>query len=248
MKKNTQLLAERLRSFLDPEKVVDVKAREGTEILAQGLSDHDVLLLAFKLLVKKVPIEEILDEFLSLSDDRETLHRAIQRFSLKCIPYVLDIRKAGGTKFDEKEVQPVVRRTVVVQEDCDAIFARCKERAKKSSPLDDMQFLLEVQKERLLRQSRQVFNGPNPFLMSNALNGTADSIRKLGQSIMELQMQMGIVKKVPMQIQGAFQTYVDGLSREAQQEWVLVGNKLLETLDEKLSEKNSSDRGIVDEC
>jgi hypothetical protein len=243
-------LLESLRDLLDPAKATDERVVSGCEYLHKVLEDQEVLQLARLLVCAHTDIEDALREVLQdrIADEVDpSVRLAALRFRVKAVPFAKELcdqtdrEKAVVKRSDEYKVP----QTFAESNDMDRAIEECFISPEASDPLQDMAFLIEVQKRRLIQQLKEIGQAPTAFLMNKQFNATVESLKSLIKEMAKLQVDFGLRRHVPKQIelrvQNAFNTFVSSIGdeKDAVEEF---SNSILSILEEDVVDAEFSEK------
>ncbi len=213
-----QLLAKKIRELLNPEEVSHVGAKKGSEFLY----DDQLLELCKLLLVDQVDPEDAVKTVLEEDVIDQSLYLAAVRLRVKAAPLAKEFL-GGERQKDKALVAGATNRQLPVtfQEatgNIDDLIRSCMIHPENSDPMSDLAFLIEIQKRRLIGQLREMAKSPSAFLMNKQFNATVDSFKSLLKEMAQMQVDFGIRKRMPRQIdvrvQGAFQHFLESVGHE----------------------------------
>jgi len=216
-------LAEKLRSLVDPKLASDKRVVTGCDLLYSSLSDDELVLLARLTVCDRIDVEDALRRVvLESGKDLEidnSVALALIRFRVKAAIYG---RELGAHPQSNREVAKLdnvaVPRTFAEGETVDEVMLDCLVHPDDANPISDLAFLLEVQKRRLIQQLREIGKAPTAFMANKQFNATVDSMRSLIKDMAQMQVDFGLRKKIPKQIdirvQGAFQNFLSNVGDE----------------------------------
>ena len=212
-------LAGKLRKLLDPDGIVDKRAVPGSEYLFTTLTDDDLLRIAIDLVLVRRSLTDILEGLKTDQVSQEELQLALIRFRLMCVKFRDALKDIGQTK----ELVPSDKAGGITLfspgSNFEDALAECNIPSIDANVVNDLVFLVEVQKRRVIRQLREISKAPTAFMSSKALNESLRLCFSMAKDLVDLQMDLGILKRAPhkfdLRVQEAFQTYVDDLAPES---------------------------------
>lgn len=240
---DTTQVADKIRKIVDPTNAAYAPAKEGNAFLYERASDEQLVKLAQLLVVhNRTPEDAFREVFHDLAETHmsQSMHLALLRLRIKATSFMTEL---GADK-------PKTTKELIRQEDddfklpitfnegkpADDVIRSCIIPPEASNPIADLAFLIEIQKRRLISQLREIASQPSSFIMSKAFNATVESIRSLLKDMAHMQVEFGLRRRVPKQIdirvQNAFQNFIDVLGDDKDAVEVL-GNEILAILEDK---------------
>lgn len=236
-------LASKLRDIVNPTNMAYAAAREGSAFLYERASDEQLIQLAKALLVEnKTPEDAFREVFPDYAETHmsQSLYLALLRLRVKAVALMSDLgadRNLSNKELtcleDEQFKLPV---TFNEGQPADDVIKSCFISPESSNPIADLAFVIEVQKRRLISQLREISKQPSSFIMSRQFNATVESIRSLLKDMAHMQVEFGLRRRVPRQIdirvQNAFQNFIDSLGDDKDAVETL-GHEILSILEDK---------------
>lgn len=245
--KSSEELVQSLREMVDPKNAGDKRVLEGCDYLYHRVKDEDLLTLARALVCEKRDVEDALSLVYDGTPD-PSLYLAALRLRIKATALAKDL---GGERTtvgaivraeDEKFRFPM---TFSESESVDDALRECWVPPEAVDPLRDLAFLIEIQKRRLIQQIREIGKAPSSFLMNKQVNATIESFKALIKEMARMQVEFGLRRTVPRQIdlrvQGAFQHFMDSVGTEKDAVADLT-RSLLGILEEEVVDVEFSER------
>lgn len=239
---------QRLREIVDPKNAGDKRVLEGCDYLYHRVSDEDLVALARALVCEKQDVEDALRIVCDGQPDT-SLYLAALRLRVKAAALAKGLGGAPTTaralirSESEKFSLPT---TFAESQNIDDALRECLIPPEAVDPLRDLAFLIEVQKRRLIQQIREIGKAPSAFLMNKQMNATIESFKALVREMARMQVEFGLRRTVPRQIdlrvQGAFQNFMEtvGTERDAVADLTknLLGILEEDVVDVEFSEKS----------
>lgn len=197
--------ARRVRVILDPSTIQEPRAKEGTNFLLR-MSDVELLKTFKRVGVDKLAPTQVMEELAKPArltpEQQGSLLLALRRMVLVGLPLAKELQ-ALKVKKKVKPVEPEVIETGELRSvtainfippvemgpetDFDTVLHDCYASSLAVNGMEEIKFLVELQKRRLFRMMRQYARLPNPFLSSRLLDSTLEAYRKSLETLILVQ-------------------------------------------------------------
>ncbi|MDR1945985.1 MAG: hypothetical protein LBQ51_02305 [Desulfovibrio sp.] len=212
-------LLNRLKGLLDPAKTIDEDAKGGVLFLS-NLQDSELLDIFYFLMVKKEPPTALAQrlvvsgKFSGVSEVQ--LSAAFRRLSIIAIPIAKEIE--GLVVGLPAVLTPTIKMKVAPGST--SMREHLLEAARADKNIDGvarMAGLVTLLWRQLEGLYSHISRGQNPFMMLGSVNSSAGLYMAALEKLHRMQMDVGIVQRVPDKLEidaqtvGAFQTYIGEL-------------------------------------
>lgn len=236
-------IAAKLRDIVNPTNMSYAAARDGSAFLYERASDEQLIQLAKALVVESSTPEDafrrVFPEY-SETHMSQSLHLALLRLRVKAVAFMSELGAEKNVTHKElmrtEDAQFQIPITFNEGHPVDDVIKSCLIPPESSNPVADLAFLIEVQKRRLIAQLREISEKQSSLAMSKQFNATVESIRSLLKDMAHMQVEFGLRRRVPKQIdirvQNAFQNFIDILGDDKDAVETL-GREILSILEDK---------------
>ena len=220
----------RLRSLLDPQIVLDAKAKEGTAFLSS--LDDQLLLRVARLVILDKSTQGAVDLLQSagVDADQESLIQALRR--LMMLGRSLSSELVGDATPTVRQDAPPEMLLFCPGTPFEDVMAECSKAAKDHDVVKDLSVLVAVQKRRLTGMLKETSGLPTSFMQADKINASIDSLRRSLECLLKAQLETGLIEKSPekldVRLQGALQTYLGGMDTEVRGQLVKFGESFID--------------------